>query len=55
MIGPKLYRLPGKIFGSGLFKKTVKLSLISVSANFLGFLVPVLVAYKFGISKDTDQ
>src|ERR1700742_1712105 len=51
----KLYGLPAKLLKKDLLKQTLKLSAISMLANFLGFLIPSLIAWKFGISKDTDN
>ncbi len=44
-----------KILASELVNRTFKLSVISFLANVLNFLVPVYVAFVFGISKLTDQ
>lgn len=51
----KLYALPAKLLRKELLKQTLKLSAISMLANFLGFLIPSLIAWQFGISKDTDN
>ena len=44
-----------KVLNNQLFQKTLKLSGVSFGANFIGFLIPVFIAYKFPISKKTDS
>ena len=51
----KLYSLPRRLLKKDLLKQTLKLSAVSMLANFLGFLIPSLIAWQFGISKDTDN
>ncbi|MBS1566122.1 MAG: hypothetical protein JST39_17190, partial [Bacteroidetes bacterium] len=51
----KLYSLPRRLLKKDLLRQTIKLSAISMLANFLGFLIPSLIAWQFGISKDTDN
>ena len=55
MLLSKLYALPRKLLNKDLLKQTLKLSAISMLANFLGFLIPSLIAWQFGISRDTDN
>jgi len=55
MLLSKLYALPAKLLKKDLLKQTLKLSAVSMLANFLGFLIPSLIAWQFGISKDTDN
>lgn len=43
------------LLSSRLLQKTLKLSSLSMVANFLGFLIPVYIAYIYGISKITDD
>ena len=35
--------------------KSIKLSLVSLFANALGFLIPLYIAYEFGVSGETDN
>lgn len=46
---------PKNILKNKLLPKLLKLSSISVVANFLGFLIPIYIAYKYSISKQTDD
>src|SRR5258705_13981161 len=55
MLLSRLYSLPRKLLKKETLKQTLKLSAISMLANFLGFLIPSLIAWQFGISKDTDN
>lgn len=43
------------ILYGGLLLKFLKLSSVSIIANFFGFLIPVFIAYKYRISKQTDD
>jgi putative peptidoglycan lipid II flippase len=38
-----------------MLHKTLKLSSISIISNFVGFLIPVYIAYQYAISKETDD
>jgi putative peptidoglycan lipid II flippase len=44
-----------KIWKNKLLGKTVKLSTITLLSNLLGFLIPIYIAYVYGISKQTDN
>lgn len=44
-----------KIKRNSLLEKTLKLALISTCSNFFGFLIPLFIAYKYKISKETDD
>ena len=47
--------LTSKIKNKTLLIKTVKLSLVSLVSNFLGFLIPIYIAFEYNISKETDS
>src|ERR1700733_9297867 len=51
----KFVTFKDKVLGSELVNRTFKLSVITFLSNVLNFLVPVYIAYVFGISKLTDQ
>jgi len=44
-----------KILSQKLLKKTAKLTIITILANVLGFLVPVYIANVYGVTKTTDD
>jgi putative peptidoglycan lipid II flippase len=44
-----------KIIANPLLLKTVKLSAVTLFANFIGFLVPIYIAYNYAISQETDK
>lgn len=44
-----------KITENVLLVKTIKLSLVSLFSNLLGFFIPVYIAFEYNISKQTDS
>lgn len=44
-----------KLRKSTLLIKTIKLSVLSLFSNFLGFLIPIYIAFKYNISEETDS
>src|SRR5690606_19948485 len=44
-----------KIIRNDTLNKTIKLFGISIISNSVGFLVPIYIAYKYPISKETDN
>lgn len=50
----KVNGLKNKLLKNELFGRTFKLSIITFLSNILGFLIPIYIAYVYGISKDTD-
>lgn len=41
--------------GNSLVGKTIRLSVISLFANFLSLVVPIYIAYEYGVSSETDD
>lgn len=51
----KLINNLSKIKNKTLLVRTIKLSLVSLVSNFLGFLIPIYIAFEYKISKETDS
>ena len=44
-----------RVLRNSIFRKSVGLSLVSALANILGFFIPLIIAYYFGVSNYTDK
>ncbi|TWR27597.1 hypothetical protein FPZ43_14105 [Mucilaginibacter pallidiroseus] len=43
------------LLGNKFLARAIKLSSVSIVSNFLGFLIPIYIAYRYSISKETDD
>ena len=44
-----------RVLRNSIVRKSVNLSMVSGLANFLGFFIPLIIAYYFGVSNSTDN
>jgi putative peptidoglycan lipid II flippase len=44
-----------KIKNNVVLQNTLKLSMVSIGANIIGFLIPIYIAFEYAISKETDD